>query len=125
MKYKEFNLEDALAGKPVMTRDVDEVTEIAFLQQARSDSQVVVVIKGLTFFYDENGKRNSSGSHVDLVMKPTKVTKFINVYINDNNELCVMKKLHNSLDAAMDSQKSLSHWNWIANGIEIEIEIEV
>lgn len=123
MKYKEFNLEDALDGKPVMTKDGDEVTEIAFLHQARSGSQVVAVIRGIPLLYNKNGKRNKYGSHVDLVMKSTKVTKFINVYLNDNDELCVMKKPHNSLDDAIYSQTCLINWNWVAIGIEIEIEM--
>lgn len=125
MSYKEFNLEDALAGKPVMTKDGDEVTEIVFLAGAIPTSQVIAVIRGIPFLYDKKGTRNKYGSHVDLVMKSTIITKFINIYLNNYNKFCITQKFYNSVKDAIDAKITLPTLNWIAIGIKIEIEEEM
>ena len=52
---KPFNLEAALAGEPVETRDGRKVTEIYHLKTCRERFTVVAVVDGDKYTYDTDG----------------------------------------------------------------------
>jgi hypothetical protein len=88
---KPFNLEEALAGKPVETRDGRKVLEIVLLKTKGTVYPVVVIVEGLgssPLCYSRSGKYyvgNTLHSDLDLVMKSITVTRYVTVYQNSPN----------------------------------------
>jgi hypothetical protein len=85
---KPFNLEEALAGKPVVTRDGRKVTEIHHLVTASSgNNKLIAVIGGSVYGYNINGEYNSKiNSACDLFMDEIVIEKYVNVYYNSITE---------------------------------------
>jgi len=87
MNLKPFNLEKALAGEPVVTRDGRKVTEIIHFKTAFNTLQnTVAVIDGHFYSFYENGKCMSQwDSEFDLFMAPKIIKKsgWLNVYPNN------------------------------------------
>ena len=80
-KMKPFNLADALAGKPVMTREGRKVVRIFYAEEACENSQVICVFEtGAVFPYYKDGTYTNSSSAHELVMAPTKKEGWINIY---------------------------------------------
>lgn len=67
---KPFNLERAIAGDPVMTRDGREVRFIAYAPQLRSHSRVLVSIGDLLLPVSELGLWGEVRNKYDLFMDP-------------------------------------------------------
>ena len=87
-KLKEFNLERALAGDPVVTRDRRKVIEIIALKRRKRNS-IVAVLEDI--INDDNSDfdrisitciegRSCGGSEYDLFMAPIKKKYYVNVY---------------------------------------------
>lgn len=76
---KPFNLADALAGKPVMTRDGMKVIRLIELPEAKPKSRLVAVLEdGETATFNEGGRYYSMrDSSLDLFMAPTKKEGYI------------------------------------------------
>lgn len=74
---KKFDLQQAIDGHPLVTRDGREVTEFHYFQTANDPSFVIVaVINGKTIHFDENGTYVPYGdSKNDLFLKDQK-TKY-------------------------------------------------
>jgi hypothetical protein len=81
-KYKPFDLEKALAGAPVVTRDGRKVTEIHLFKTRRGLNNVVYIADGEFVTIAEDGKSASGAyeSERDLFMAAQKVTKWLNVF---------------------------------------------
>lgn len=81
---KPFNLKEALAGKPVVTRAGDKIVRIVHLSESSSaDHKIVAVTNlGVSRFYCENGYYyvSSARSEHDMFMESKKVTKWANIY---------------------------------------------
>lgn len=81
---KPFNLQEALAGKPVVTRDGRKVTEIKHFKTATDSYQdVVAVVAGRIQEFTLSGSFYSMGgalSTYDLFMDSTQKTGWINLY---------------------------------------------
>ena len=71
---KPFNLADALAGKPVMTREGRKSgTCIFYAEEACENSKIICVFEtGAVFPYYKDGTYTNSSSAHELVMAPTK-----------------------------------------------------
>ena len=82
MNLKPFNLEEALAGKPVVTRGGRKVTEIYHFKTANQDQfPITAIIDKEKFGYDLSGHFMGSGeTEYDLFMAPETLQVFINVY---------------------------------------------
>lgn len=83
MNLKPFNLEKALAGDPVVTRDGRTVTEVFHFKTAfKTLKNTVAAIDGHFYSFYENGKPVSWDSEFDLFMAPKIVRKsgWLNVY---------------------------------------------
>lgn len=106
-----FNLEEALAGKPVVTRDGRAATEIHYFKTLESNSRVVAVVDGSMWSYRETGRLCTGDvveSNLDLFMATQKVTKWGNVYkafnglydisfLFDNEDEAVKNKTENTI----------------------------
>ena len=76
---KPLNLADALAGKPVITRDGMRVIRLIELPEAKPKSRLVAVLEdGETATFNEGGRYYSMrDSSLDLFMAPTKKEGYI------------------------------------------------
>lgn len=77
---KPFNLERALAGDPVITRNGKQATETHYFKTACKDTEKFrAVIGGSVFMFDDKGKVNGSyaSSDLDLFMAPIKRTGWV------------------------------------------------
>ena len=80
---KPFDLEKALAGDPVVTRDGRKVTEIVRMKTAREEDSVIFVVGELCYSTQPNGRIDDTyDSYSDLFMAPKIVKKEgqINIY---------------------------------------------
>jgi hypothetical protein len=77
---KPFNLQDALAGKPVVTRDGKAVKQIAYFPEVETYA-VMAYIEGsdVDTYTREGSYWSSKGTH-DLFMASTKKTGWVNIY---------------------------------------------
>ena len=77
---KKFNLEEALAGKPVITRDGKEATQLVLFKTVGKYPLLCVADEEL-LSYTKEGNHVMSGmeSSYDLFMKPTKKSGWIAV----------------------------------------------
>ena len=78
---KPFDLEAALQGAAVVTREGKEVSELVVLKTLTYGRNLFAVIDGLlySFYYDGKVYENEEYKN-DLFMKPTQVTKWVNIY---------------------------------------------
>lgn len=81
---KPFNLEEALSGKKVVTRDGREVTELHLFKVNMDFPLSVVVDKHIESFTKDGQYYYETGSEspFDLFMASGKVTKWVNVYLD-------------------------------------------
>ena len=81
-----FNLEQALAGEKVITRDGREVSQFINVRKVKKDSRCIVgVVGGVMQVWFRNGMLNSCESKCkfDLFMAPKKLSGFVNVYAHN------------------------------------------
>jgi hypothetical protein len=80
---KPFNLEKALAGEPVVTRDGREVTEIAYFHtKDSSEFNVVCIVKGISQWYTKEGNSAINiKTRNDLFMAEPE--RWVNVYYDE------------------------------------------
>ena len=88
MNLKPFNLEKALAGDPVVTRDGKKVTEIVRLKTVDNiHCNIIGVVDGIPRHYEMDGVCNEGFviPHLQLFMAPKIVKKsgWLNIYPND------------------------------------------
>lgn len=100
-----FDLEKALAGDLVVTRDGREVDEIFFSEKAGVPQPVIAHIKGnRTFFsFYKNGRfleERIGISKYDLSMAPKVVKRWINICIGSTGTIFADSKLYESKDSA-------------------------
>jgi hypothetical protein len=87
---KPFNLLEAKAGKPLVTRDGKKVLELRVFN-TDVERPLIAVIEKKIFAFDLNGKFNpSQDTGSDLFMALEKKSIWVNVY-NDGDSLCLSK----------------------------------
>lgn len=87
MKTKPFNLEEALNGSKVVTRDGCNVNQLTFFENAKVLQLVGVFDDGTMSSWRKNGMHTTSGSRLsdkDLVIVVNAISAWVNVYIDDN-----------------------------------------
>ena len=86
-QLKPFNLEQALAGAPVMTREGRKVVRIFYAEEACENSQVICVFEtGAVFPYYKDGTYTNSSSVHELVMAPTKKEGWVVMFHNNSQK---------------------------------------
>jgi len=90
-KMKPFNLQDALAGKPVITRDGKKVFEIVHLSSMKNERNILAIFENDCMLYRHDGTcmLNLGDSHSsDLFMAAEKKSIWINIFESiENGEL--------------------------------------
>ena len=85
---KPFDLEAALQGASVTTKAGHEVAEV-FCYKSFKGNNVIAVINCVPRIFSEDGKYLDLGEFgFDLFMKPTQVTKWVNIYKNSTGHHC-------------------------------------
>lgn len=78
---KPFDLEKALKGERVVTRDGREVFDIAHMPKSTALYKVYAFVGGNVETFRENGNWNGLGLHAnDLFMAPKKKVIWVNLY---------------------------------------------
>jgi hypothetical protein len=78
---KPFNLQEALAGKPVVTRDGREVTDVTYFSTLRNSTSFKLrgVLEGYLRKFNDAGMYLTN-KNLDLFMASTKKTGWVNIY---------------------------------------------
>lgn len=83
---KPFNLEEAKAGKPLITRDGRDAKFIAHVPECAPSFRLICLIDGCGHVTDycENGSKfpEPRDSREDVFMKTVKTTVYVNLYKN-------------------------------------------
>jgi hypothetical protein len=79
---KPFDLERALAGDPVVTRDGRKVTEIHYFKTLEDRYFILAVIDGSAHHFKENGRRFDFECDCDLLMYPITKKYYIPIFID-------------------------------------------
>lgn len=108
---KPFNLTDALAGKPVITRDGRAVTKLTNFQT--TEFPLIGVVEGgeTASFFRLDGKffNNEADSAFDLFMKTTTRTLYVNLWKNEDHGFPFFhSSVHHSLEQA-NAESTISH----------------
>ena len=79
---KPFDLEKAIAGHPLVTRDGRKVLDFHYFKAAEIEFPIYALLeKGVVESYKINGMNlQESASHYDLLLAPLKKTYWVNVY---------------------------------------------
>jgi hypothetical protein len=119
---KPFDLEKALAGDPVVTRDGRSVTEVHRFKTLGGPYRLIAVIGGSLYRLTERGQYDSTGTNeTDLFMAPKKRTVWINLYANGTDQPLTGYITYSSEAAANNAAKGST--NRIA-GKAFPVEIE-
>lgn len=98
---KPFNLEEALAGKPVVTSEGLLVTQIVHFENTNHEYPVFGVVDNQITSWTIQGQFNKTyDNHLkDLFMLSEKKSIWVNVYEDGNGKLCIYKE-HKTRDLA-------------------------
>jgi hypothetical protein len=105
---EKFNLERALAGEPVITRDGSEVTRL-FLIDVDSKYKLVGVVKKSLLRWTDKGYflDITNKSENDLFMKPKENAIWVNVYKNEYGKL--FSRDYSSEEEAKESADNIGY----------------
>jgi hypothetical protein len=101
-----FNLEKALAGEPVITRDKRKVTELYLFKTVNDSDQepLHAVIDGDVSFFTESGRHNFKvDSDKDLFMAPKLITFWANVYETYEEHLFIQQEKFDTEEEAKNA----------------------
>ena len=91
-KLKPFDLEAALNGAAVVTREGKEVTEVVVLKTMIYARNVLAIIDGELYWFHQDGKVAEDVEYnIDLFMKTTQVTKWVNIYVLESGNFTTGK----------------------------------
>ena len=116
---KKFNLEEALSGKPVVTRDGREVSYLTLFNSDIENLPLVGLVDGFIRTYTKDGKFFSDKrcADLDLFMASEKVTKWVNVFPNKDGRYYSSMYLHDTEQEAIN--------NRLENNITVPITFEI
>ena len=102
-KLKPFDLEAALNGAEVVTRTGKEVTEVVVLKTMIYGRNVLAVIDGNLYSFNQNGRVDGDMEYPnDLFMKPQQVTKWVNIYSTKSGYLTCGGGLFDTKEEALE-----------------------
>lgn len=121
-KMKPFDLERALAGDPVVTRDGREIGEIYWFRNPEIRSPVFAEIKTYNdvYRYSKDGKFATYETANDLFMAPKITSRWINIYKGMSGIIYSGSKLHESQELAINHAKM--ECPYLVTTIFVEIE---
>lgn len=128
---KPFNLEQALAGKPVQLKEGILVKKVYYIPETTDGQQVMVVYeprendtRTAINFYDIYGNFNYPDTHghikdsrLDLFMVEEKIKGFVNIYKDQSGTNYTSSKIHETMEIALECR----HLEGYVKTIEITI----
>lgn len=119
---KPFNLEQALAGAPVITRDGTKVIRLFTVPEANPEHRLVAVFDdGRVDTLYENGKYyEAQDYHNDLFMVPTKKEGYINICKDEHTEHIAVNSTF--VYRTKEEAEAVSGWSGYIATIKIEWE---
>jgi hypothetical protein len=103
MKLEEFDLEKALNGARVVTRDGREVTQLTKFVTRNPDWNLFAVVDGSVQDYDNNGNAwGTDERHLDLLIAVEPKRVWANVMKYANGDLFVGSECFPTLEAALN-----------------------
>ena len=114
-----FNLEKALAGSPVVTRNGLEVTELKLFKDCITRTPLVGCVLGYLHQYTIDGVYSLDGSQnpLDLFMASVKKKFYVNRYSG-----VIGAKTYNTLEAAQNAAKEQGSYAFYIETLEFEYE---
>jgi hypothetical protein len=83
MRTKEFNLEEALNGAKVVTRDGREVTQLTKFESKEQYNVYGVVNNGINWWRDDGSAWEEGESPLDLFLAVEPKSVWMNIYLSD------------------------------------------
>lgn len=121
---KPFDLQKAIEGHPLCTRDGRDVTEFYYLKTAREEGACVAVIeREPLFFYEDGSWIKNTKRGIDLFLKSEKKKLFVAIYkdAEQSSNKWHINATYSCTDMGMlKSRYDLSEKNWQI--VEVEIE---
>ena len=116
---KQFNLEAAKAGAPIVTRDGREAKFVTHIPEASEGFRVVWMQRGIVGCSYENGKlgENIESRH-DLFMKPQKRKVWINLFGD------IQSGKYKIYETRQEAEINSMNYSFAVFEIAMEIEIE-
>lgn len=115
---KPFDLQKALAGEKVITRDGREVTQLVKFDAVNSES-VYGVVQGVIRTWTNAGKYfGGITSDTDLFMAPKETTYWVNVYRSERHGLAVGSILFISEGEARERRSDPDYIKTISFSVE-------
>ncbi len=118
MNYKNFNLNDALAGKPVITRDGRPVKIAGYDEDALPHNTLVGWIGKDAVYWNNSGKHVQYEAH-DLFMAPTERKEYI--VRADYGSCAFFQGPYDAKNQAMEAVIGFQKQNYTASVHEITI----
>ena len=109
---KPFNLEEALAGKPVVTRDGRKVTELYLFKTAGTNYSLHVCINKSLESYTQEGKfyNTDRESIHDLFMEEPIIERWVNIYHDVKDNTLWIGDIFSNYDDAIHSSRNNQHY---------------
>jgi hypothetical protein len=115
---KPFDLQKALAGDPVITRDGVPVTEIHHFKTRKDEFNVIGVYKGIFRSFKENGGFGlNSDSPMDLFMSEPE--QWVNVFYNPTQDLVWLGV--NRYKTKEEAEEHLTDHKWYQTSIKLKL----
>jgi hypothetical protein len=120
---KQFNLEKALAGEPVVTRNGKKVTQLTLLDVKSKYSLIGVIDESFETFTDEGVYDvDRVATDTDLFMETKVIKGYVNVYEHVSDNRLVTSYVYESMDIAKQNISVMSQYTYLKT-IEITNEI--
>jgi hypothetical protein len=118
---KPFDLQKALAGDPVITRDGKPVTEIHHFKTWKDEFRVFGEIRGILRKFKEDGRFVlNSDSDMDLFMAETSETGFwINVFYDKDRNMPWLGV--NRYQTKEEAEEHLTDHKWYQTSIKLKL----
>jgi hypothetical protein len=122
MELEKFDLERALSGDPVITKEGKEVTQLTCFKDVLHRDCVYGVVSNQVQCWEIDGSYflNESDSKHNLFMKPKENTIWVNVYKNISGKLYT----NGQFDSEQQAKLHSGDWNNYVKSVKIDDKID-
>jgi hypothetical protein len=116
---KPFDLQKALAGEPVVTRDGDKVTEIHNFSTRHGEFTVFAIIEGGFLTFNKNGKHHAEFIDDDFDLFMAEPEQWINLFYNPTQNLVWLGV--NRYKTEEEAKEHLTDHKWYQTSIKLKL----
>jgi hypothetical protein len=122
---KKFNLEKAVAGEKLVTRDGREVTEFVYFKTEKTDSPCCAIVGGAALWFGTNGTAfgKDNPKQYDLFMAPKTRTVYVQVFDNTADAPVPALKAV-AFENKGDAEYNVKTTSWPVLVVALPVEIE-